>query len=232
MTREQTMRGAVAVTTVCLMLTSAGEAWAQKAESPRPPAPPASGSPPGPASPPAPKAERSQAPAEPDIAAQKKAMSAWDFMDGVWEGPAWTLLPTGTRLELTQTERIGPMLDGLTKVVEGRGYGKDGKTQFNAMAVLSYDERSGRYEMRSYAQGRVGTFEIKLKAPGVYQWEIPAGPAVIRYTTTVKDGVWHEVGEHVAPGRPPVRFFEMKLKRVGDTDWPLGQPVKPTTAGR
>ncbi len=226
------MRAAVAVTTVCLMLTSGSVAWAQKAEGARPPAPPAGGSPQSPASASAPKAEHPAPAAKPDIAAQKKAMTAWDFMDGVWEGPAWTLLPNGSRLELTQTERIGSMLDGLTKVVEGRGYDKNGQTQFNAMAVLSYDERSGRYEMRSYAQGRAGTFEIKLTAPGVYQWEIPAGPAVIRYTTTVKDGVWHEVGDHVAPGRPPVRFFEMKLKRMGATDWPLGQPVKPTTTGR
>jgi hypothetical protein len=27
--------------------------------------------------------------------------------------------------------------------------------------------------------------------------------------------------------RDPVRFFEMKLERVGDTDWPLGVPVPP-----
>jgi hypothetical protein len=226
------MRKAVVVTTACLTLAVGGVALAQKTESPRPPAPPASGSPPATPSTPAQKAESPRAPPGPDIAAQKKAMAALDFMDGVWSGSAWTILPSGEKSEVTQVERIGPMLDGLTKVIEGRGYGPDGKTRFNAMAVISYDDRAGRYEFRSYAHGRVGTFEARLTAPGVYQWEIPAGPTVIRYSATVKDGVWHEVGDRIAPGAAPVRFFEMKLKRVGDTDWPLGQPLKPTATGR
>lgn len=201
------MRRAAAVTAASLMWVGCGAALAQKAEGPRPPA-------------------------GPDIAAQKQAMAALDFMNGVWVGPAWTILPSGERSEVTQTERIGPMLDGLTKVIEGRGYGPDGRTRFNAMAVISYDDRAGRYEFRSYAHGRVGTFEARLTAPGVYQWEIPAGPAVIHYSATVKDGVWHEVGDRVASDRPPARFFEMTLKRVSDTDWPLGEPIKPTATGR
>ena len=204
MTQETIVRGAVAVTTMCLLLTSAGVAWAQKAESPRPAAPPAGGSPQGTASPSAPKGERPRPPPEPDVAAQKRAVAAFSFLDGVWVGPGWILQPSGEKVEFTQAERIGPMLDGLTRVIEGRGYGKGGQTTFNALGVISYDERSGRYEFRAYShKGQVGTFEIKLTAPGAYQWEIPAGPAVIRYSTTVKDGVWHEVGDHVAPGRPP-----------------------------
>ena len=43
-------------------------------------------------------------------------------MDGTWRGPAWTLLPSGEKHELTQTERVGSMLDGSIKVIEGRGY--------------------------------------------------------------------------------------------------------------
>jgi hypothetical protein len=35
------------------------------------------------------------------------------------------------------------------------------------------------------------------------------------------------VGDRILPGRDPIRFFEMKLERVGDTDWPLGTPVAP-----
>lgn len=54
-----------------------------------------------------------------------------------------------------------------------------------------------------------------------YGWEIPAGPnAVIRYTATLADGTWTEVGDYVAAGGQPRRVFEMNLKRVGDTDWP------------
>ena len=58
-----------------------------------------------------------------------------------------------------------------------------------------------------------------------YVWEIPMGQATIRYTATVKDGHWREVGERLMQGKPPVQIFEMNLKRVGDTDWPSGNPV-------
>jgi hypothetical protein len=53
------------------------------------------------------------------------------------------------------------------------------------------------------------------------------GPGLIRYTAVVKDGTWTEVGDRIAPGREPVRFFEMKLTRVGDSDWPSAGAVAP-----
>ena len=34
-----------------------------------------------------------------------------------------------------------------------------------------------------------------------------------------------EVGDRIMPGKEPVRFFEMNLKRVGDTDWPAGGAI-------
>ncbi|MDQ2944650.1 MAG: DUF1579 domain-containing protein, partial [Acidobacteriota bacterium] len=39
------------------------------------------------------------------IAAQKQAMAPLAFMDGVWRGPAWTILPSGEKHTITQTER-------------------------------------------------------------------------------------------------------------------------------
>ena len=96
--------------------------------------------------------------------------------------------------------------------------------------VVSWDPQTKKYEMRSYAQGFAGTFELKLTGDG-YVWEMPAGPgAIVRYTATIKGGHWREVGEYVAAGKPPVHTFEMNLKRVGDTDWPLGTPVGPEVA--
>jgi hypothetical protein len=48
---------------------------------------------------------------------------------------------------------------------------------------------------------------VKL-IPDGYIWESPAGPgAVMRYTTTLKDGIWHEVGERVAGNAPPPADF-------------------------
>ena len=160
------------------------------------------------------------------IAAQREAMAPLAFMDGVWRGPAWTILPSGEKHNVTQTERIGPFLDGSLKVIEGRGYDQAGKVTFNAFGIISYDPVTHAYTLHSYAQGYAGDFVITPAADG-YVWEIPAGPVTIRYTAVIKDGVWREVGDRIAPGKDPVRFFEMNLKRVGKTDWPAVGAVSP-----
>jgi hypothetical protein len=160
------------------------------------------------------------------IAAQQAAMKKIGWMFGVWRGPGSGVTRAGP-YQVTQTERIGPMLDGTVIVLEGKGYNPDGSVGFNAFAVISYDVPTRRYLMRSYALGHQGDFELKLTGTG-YIWEIPAGPgAIIRYTMTLKDGVWNEVGDYIAPGQPPRRVIEMNLNRVGDTDWPLAGSVPP-----
>ena len=158
------------------------------------------------------------------IAAQREAMGKLAFMDGVWRGPASTLRPSGEKHEVTQTERIGPFLGGSIKVIEGRGYDAEGKVTFNAFGIVSFDPAKSAYTMHSHAMGSVGDFALTPKADG-FVWEIPAGPMTIRYTATVTDSTWREVGDRVLPGKEPARFFEMNLKRVGDTDWPAAGAI-------
>jgi hypothetical protein len=160
------------------------------------------------------------------LAAQREAMAKLAFMDGVWRGSAWTILPSGQKHDITQTERIGPLLGGAVKVIEGRGYEPDGKTTFNALGIVSYDVPRRAYTMRSYAMGNTGDFPVTLTPEG-FSWTIPAGPMTIRYNAVVKDGTWTEVGDRIEPGKEPVRFFEMRLKRVGDSDWPGANAVSP-----
>lgn len=157
------------------------------------------------------------------IAAQREAMKAFAALDGVWRGPAWTMLPSGKH-NITQTERIGPFLDGSIKVIEGRGYNEDGSVGFNAFGVISYDPATKVYMLHSHAMGQAGDFVIKPTADG-YTWEIPAGPMTIHYTAVIKDGTLREVGDRIMPGKEPVRFFEMNLKRVGDSDWPAAGAI-------
>ena len=52
-------------------------------------------------------------------------------------------------------------------------------------------------------------------------------PAAVRYNAAVKDGKWTEVGDRIVPGKDPVRFFEMRLTRVGDSEWPGAGAVSP-----
>lgn len=157
--------------------------------------------------------------------AQREAMAPLKFLDGTWRGPAWTLQANGEKRHLVQTERIGPFLQGTLRVIEGRGYLDDGSVGFNALGIVSYDTTKKAYAMRSYAMGYAGDFAFTPSADG-YAWELPAGPkATIKYVATVRDGTLHEVGDRVVEGQPPVRIFEMTLKRIGDTPWPAGDPV-------
>ena len=160
------------------------------------------------------------------LAAQREAMAAFAFMDGVWRGPATTVRPSGEKHAITQTERIGSLLGGTVKVIEGRGYEPDGKTTFNALGIISYNVATKTYSMRSYAMGYSGDFVVQRTSDG-FIWDIPAGPVTIRYNAIVKDGTWTEVGDRIVPGKDPVRFFEMQLRRVGDSDWPGAGAIAP-----
>jgi hypothetical protein len=159
------------------------------------------------------------------LAAQTEAMKPLAWMNGVWRGPAWTILPTGQKHDITQTERIGPFLGGTVKALEGRGYGADGVVSFNAFGLITYEPNTKAYSIRSCAMSYCGEFPLKLTDTG-YIWEVPAGPgAIVRYTAVFKDGLWVETGERIAGDKPPVKMFEMDLRRVGDSDWPAGGTV-------
>lgn len=159
-------------------------------------------------------------------AAQREAVGALDFLDGEWRGQAIVHSADGVET-LTQTERVGSLLGGSIKVIEGRGYAADGSTVFNAMAVLSWNEREGRYNFRSWANGFSGDYRFERTEDG-FRWETPAGPnARIEYVAVVRDGSWHEVGTFFMEGQPPRQMIEMRLGRIGDTDWPADEAVPP-----
>lgn len=161
------------------------------------------------------------------LAAQAEAMRPLAALHGRWRGTARTLLPDGSWRQVTQTERMGPFLGGTVLVIEGRGYREDGDLGFNAFGVVSFDPATRAYTLHSHAQGHVGDFVFEPTADG-YRWSIPLGAAgTIRYVATVRDGVLREIGERVVEGRPPSRIFEMRLERLGDSDWPAAGAVPP-----
>ena len=159
------------------------------------------------------------------MAAERAALEKLAWMNGQWRGEAITQTHGGEH-RVTQTERIGDFLGGTIKLLEGRGFGADGKVGFNAFGVISCDPATGRYTLHSYAQGRAGDFVLTPTIDG-YVWEIPAGPMTIRYTAKVAEGVWTETGERIAPGKPPEQFVIMRLRRIGDSDWPEAGALTP-----
>lgn len=152
------------------------------------------------------------------IAAQREAMERLAFMDGSWTGGALIKTGAGETRSITQTERVGPLLGGTIKLIEGRGYEADGTLSFNAFAVISYDVDRDAYTMRSYAFGHSGDYAFTPGKDG-FTWEIPAGETTIRFSAEFEDGSWRQTGEYVLPGGEAFRYFEMDLERVGDADW-------------
>ncbi len=160
------------------------------------------------------------------IVAERAAIARLGWMKGIWRGSAVTQTAQGPR-KVTQTERIGPFLDGTLLLMEGKGFRDDGSTGFHAFGVLSYDPGTRAFTLTSHAQGYGGAFKFTPSDAG-YVWEVPAGPnATLRYTATLHDGTWTEVGDLIVPGQPPRRTFEMNLRRTGDTDWPEAGANRP-----
>lgn len=128
-------------------------------------------------------------------------MAPLAYMDGEWRGTAITTLPGGSKHSITQTERIGPLLDGSVKVIEGRGHEQDGRISFNAFGIVYFDGARQVLRFQAHAMGMSGDYSFTPTADG-YVWEIPAGPMTIRYTTTIRG-------------------------RIGDSTWPAAGAVPP-----
>lgn len=158
-------------------------------------------------------------------AEQRAAMQTLSWMDGEWVGEATISMGPGQTMTHPHTERIGPMLGGSIKVIEGRSAGEVAPA-FNAFAVVSWDDAADRYTMRSYANGHAGDFPLEAGADG-FRWTMPAPGGEVRYVTTFRDGEWVEIGEFVMPGRDPMKVIELRLRRRGDTGWPAADPVVP-----
>jgi len=159
-------------------------------------------------------------------AEQREAMQTLSWMDGEWVGEATVSMGPGRTMTHPHTERIGPMLGGSIRVIEGRTVNPDGSAAFNAFAVVSWDDETDRFMMRSYANGKAGDFPLEATAEG-FSWTTPAPGGEMRFVTTFKDGEWTEVGDFVMPGRDPMRVIELRLRRRGDTGWPAEGVVVP-----
>jgi hypothetical protein len=153
------------------------------------------------------------------MAAQRQAMERLSALDGAWRGTAVIHDRGGKTTTLTQTERVGPLLDGTIRLIEGRGYDAEGVLVFNAFAVLSYDPERERYSMRSSTHGHSGDFDFEATDDG-FAWERPAGEGRVRYEAIVDGATWHQTGRYLPATGAPVLVFEMDLERIGDTDWP------------
>ncbi len=134
----------------------------------------------------------------PDTAAQRAAMERLAPLVGDWQGQASVAQPVESTVH--QTEQVEWALDGLLLVIRGAAHAtadRSGEPVFAALGVISFNERSGVYEVRSYThEGYVTTATGQFLEDGSFRWGFaPGGPVQMRFTITIDRDSWRELGE-------------------------------------
>ena len=159
-------------------------------------------------------------PAQAPNAAQMDEMKKVSFLVGQWKGEGWIDFGQGQR-RFIESESVQSKLGGQVLLIEGLGKasadGKEtGATVHNAIALISYDEKSKVFRFQAHqAGGRSVDTEAKV-TDGALEWGFSDERAgTIRFTIKLTDtGKWFEVGEGSRDGKTWHKFFEMTLQRV------------------
>lgn len=151
----------------------------------------------------------------PDLPAQREAMARLVAMSGTWRGPAQAHAQAYSSLYFsTRAERD---MDGLLLFIRSSGYADSDRSDsplVNALHIVSFNDASRAYEVRSYIDGRAATMEARL-LDGHLQWRRPAGQAIERTTIAIRDGQWHEISDISRDGGATwTPLTEMRLARV------------------
>ncbi len=151
---------------------------------------------------------------------QKAAMQKLAYMAGDWQGEGWMVMGPGPRETFRGSEKVQSKLFGLALLVEGAFFAPDSaggeRPVHTTLGVITWNPTTQKYGFRYWlASGWTGERDLILTDDGWY-WEMPAGPgATIRYTMTLEDGAWSEIGERTTDqGKTWTKFFEMNLRKA------------------
>lgn len=146
----------------------------------------------------------------PDIELQKEKMQAFSMIEGQWHGEGWMIGPDRQKREFAQTEKVAYALDGLIMTIHGKGAAKDDPSTvyFEAMATISYNEKTEEYRIHSYTGGHVGDYAIIPTETG-FEWSIP----MTSYVATIDGDTWTETGARKLPDGNEFKFIEFTVMR-------------------
>lgn len=160
---------------------------------------------------------RAQAPAAPDTAARRAAMSKLAFLLGSWSGDAWAIVGRGERFPMRQTESVRYAVGGQVLLVEGVGRrlvnGAPADTVFHALGTIDWTPERG-YLMRSYSNtGHHGEFPLQVTPTGfAWQLAVPGGTTRYRMVLT-PEGAWDERGFFSRDTTDGFQTFGMVVKK-------------------
>lgn len=133
-----------------------------------------------------------------------------EWLTGDWHGEGWRMGKNGVKHEFKQTEKVHFKLDSTALLIEGKGH-TNGKLIHNAMAVVTYNSNTGKYEFQSFLQnGKKGNFTAEIKENKFYWYPNDNVRYIIH---SDENGMWQEVGEYKR-GNEWQQFFEMSLSKV------------------
>ena len=159
---------------------------------------------------PADAASLAQSPEDPALAAMRDLPA----FEGRWEGTGWSRRGPAEAVPFTSLELVESRLDGRVLVVEGLHHDSNGAVVHHALAVITWNDKAGHYDFRSFVSGRgPGNFTGRME-DGAFVWSIEMESGHIRYTIRIENGEWHEIGEWSADGAQWSQFFQMDLRRV------------------
>lgn len=147
---------------------------------------------------------------------QKKAMERLSWLEGTWQGVAWTQMGAQSRDTFLMTEIVNYDLDRTIIEVEGIGKDQNGDIAHHAKAVISYSSRTQKYQWHAWRiPGGIFSEHEPQVSDGGFTWAMETPQGKIRYSVsqTADDG-WFETGEFSGDGQNWMKFFEMTLTRV------------------
>jgi hypothetical protein len=156
-------------------------------------------------------------PRVPDLTAQRVAMKKLGFLVGKWSGEARLLRGPGEWVDLQQSEEAQYKLDGLILVIEGVGRTKsDGQSVLQALGLLSFDDETATYRIRTFNDGRFLESEVKLlDQEKVMSWGFALGPVTTKSVLRINEsGEWTELAEITIGSEPPKKLLELTVRRA------------------
>lgn len=146
----------------------------------------------------------------------KAAMEKVKFLEGSWIGSGWIQMGP-QRHEFNQSELVQFHANGTVMVIDGRGTDAADSTQVihQAFAVLSYDQKAGKYLMRAIrADGNHVDADFKVNDDGSIVWGFSHPMAgQIQYTIRYENNRWVETGAMSRDGENWMTFIKMELEK-------------------
>jgi hypothetical protein len=163
------------------------------------------------------RAQESPAAREASIARAKAALAPIAAIVGRWEGDAYPTRGPGQTMHILQQEDIAWGAGGTVLMIRGTGRSLEaadkGAIVFEAAAIAWFDPALGRVRMQTHTDGRTLVVDPEIR-PDTLIWGFDTPGGRVRYTIAVGNDTFHEIGEFLRPGAPPVRTLEMRLRRV------------------